>query len=113
LPLRPCLDCGRLAQGPRCPDHQRGRDRVKDQTKRQRKQQVRPYTNAEKTRRAQVVADWRNTHGDVCPGWERDPHASTDLTADHVVAVGAGGAEQGPLTVLCRSCNGRKGARHA
>jgi 5-methylcytosine-specific restriction endonuclease McrA len=33
----------------------------------------------------------------------------TDLTADHVVPVIDGGAN-GPLRVLCRSCNSRRGS---
>lgn len=41
---------------------------------------------------------------------QREAHASADLTADHLMPVGAGGDEAGPLTVLCRSCNGRKRA---
>lgn len=41
----------------------------------------------------------------------REPHPSSDLTADHPHAVGAGGDERQTLTVLCRSCNGAKAAR--
>jgi hypothetical protein len=37
-------------------------------------------------------------HGQVCPGWGRPAHESTDLVVDHDV---------GPL---CRSCNSRKAA---
>jgi hypothetical protein len=34
-------------------------------------------------------------------------HAA-DLTADHITPVAAGGAEDGPLSVLCRVSNGAK-----
>jgi len=90
--LRPCLQagCGTLTVGSRCPAHRRGN------------------TNAERVRRAAVVAAHRAMHGDVCPGWLRPAHASSDLTADHVVPVAAGGAEAGPLQVICRSCNSAK-----
>lgn len=104
MPLRPCLDCGRLSAGPRCPEHQRARDRVTTRLKRQR----RPYTPAEQRRRAAVVGAWRRLYGDWCPGWQREAHAASDLTADHFEAVANGGEEGGPLGVLCRSCNGRK-----
>lgn len=70
------------------------------------------YSWAERQRRAQVVREWRSTQGDICPGYQRPPHAvdyySNPLTADHVAAVGAGGPEDGPLQVLCRSCNATK-----
>ncbi|MBA2560048.1 MAG: HNH endonuclease [Propionibacteriales bacterium] len=65
----------------------------------------------ERKRRALVVRMWRADHGDVCPGWQRPEHPATDLTADHAVAVGAGGEQSGYLQVLCRSCNSAKGAR--
>ena len=97
---RPCLDCGALSPNSRCPAHQR--------TLQQAKRSRRPYTAAMLRRRAQVVAQWRAEHGDLCPGWRRPAHPSHDLTADHMIAVGAGGDEDGPLAVLCRSCNSSK-----
>jgi 5-methylcytosine-specific restriction protein A len=67
-------------------------------------------TRAEQARRAQAVADHRAQHGEWCPGYGRPAHAATDLTADHRIAVADGGPPDGPLDVLCRSCNSRKGA---
>ncbi len=104
-PLRPCLTCGTLSRQARCPGH----TRQVTAAKRAR----RPYPQAERTRRAAVVSAWRATIGDWCPGWQVAPHHATDLTADHPIAVAAGGREDAPLTVLCRSCNSRKGARGA
>lgn len=45
------------------------------------------------------IARYRASHGDTCPGWQRDPHPidHTDWTCDH---------DLGPL---CRACNGAKG----
>lgn len=108
MPTRPCLDCGKLSTtGTRCPTCSRARQRGTQQAKRTR----RPAAGrAETQRRADTVAAHRATHGDWCPGWRRPPHPSTDLTADHVTEVALGGAEAGPLTVLCRTCNSRKGA---
>lgn len=104
---KPCLDCGKPSEGTRCPDCQRPVDRSKLRSKRTR----RPQVHGETERRAAVVAAHRRTHGAWCPGWGRPPHESDDLTADHPHAVGAGGDERQELTVLCRSCNGAKGAR--
>src|SRR6185369_6298715 len=105
MPLRPCLDCGALSQTRRCPAHTRVRDRATLAGKRER----RPYTAAERQRRAQAVAEHRATFGDWCPGWHRAPHPEGDLTADHLDAVARGGAEDQPLIVMCRSCNSSKG----
>ena len=62
----------------------------------------------ERQRRAAVVKAWRAEHGDLCPGYRRPPHQASDLCADHILPVGMGGAEDGPLGVLCRSCNSSK-----
>lgn len=73
----------------------------------------RTLTSSEARRRKAVVESWRSRYGNVCPGFGRSPHVATDLTADHVVPIAAGGAPSGRLSVLCRSCNSRKGARLA
>lgn len=100
---KPCLDCGALSDQSRCPDHRRARERARP---------PRPTTltrdSAERKRRAAVVAAWRAEHGDWCPGYQRPGHPATDLTADHVIAAARGGTE---LAVLCRPCNGSKGAQ--
>jgi 5-methylcytosine-specific restriction enzyme A len=114
VPLRLCLGlrgdppCGTLtdAPGSRCPDHQRRLDTLVTRDKRRR----RPYSRAELDRRAAAVAEWIAQRGYWCPGWGVPEHQAADLTADHVIAVAAGGPEDGPLTVLCRACNGRKGS---
>ncbi len=92
---RPCHRCGQpIPRGQKC------------------RSCTRPaYGNAERTRRRRAVEAHRVVYGDVCPGFGVDPHPSSDLTADHVTAVAAGGAEGGTLRVLCRSCNSRRGAR--
>lgn len=105
MPLRPCLDCGALSRGSRCPTHTRSREQPHH---RRAKRARRPYTYAEQQRRAEAVRAWIEANGYVCPGWHRPPHPSRDLTADHVQAVAAGGDERGELGVLCRSCNGSK-----
>jgi 5-methylcytosine-specific restriction protein A len=69
----------------------------------------RPYASAAWQRHSRTtLAAWRQEHGDLCPGFRRPPHATADLTVDHTIPLGAGGALLGPTTVLCRSCNSRK-----
>lgn len=113
MPSRVCLNCGRVfnpgapgASKSRCLDCTRTRNRDTTRAKRA----VRPYTAAERERRAATVRAHRAQHGDWCPGWQVPPHASADLTADHVVSFAVSRIEHSPLSVLCRSCNSRKRA---
>lgn len=62
----------------------------------------------ERKRRQSAVTAWVARNGWICPGWQRPAHPSHDLTADHLVPVARGGAD-GPLRVLCRSCNSSRG----
>ena len=103
MTLKPCLDCGTLSTGTRCPEHQRarGRNRTQRPTNLTR-------TTDERKRRAAAVAAHIRTHGHWCPGYRVPAHASSDLTADHVVSVAQGGDPNGELQVMCRRCNGRK-----
>ena len=105
--MRACLDCKRTVRGKsRCRDCQAQLDK--------RKAMRRPDLHAdqaERRRRAAVVADHRAIVGDWCPGWAGRPaHPSADLTADHVKEVAAGGRVTGRLVVRCRSCNSAKAA---
>lgn len=61
----------------------------------------------ERKRRAIAVSRWVRDNGWTCPGYERDPHPSKDLTAAHSRAVARGGTSS-TLGVLCRSCNSRQ-----
>ena len=103
--VRLCVICGRrhTDAGNYCPEHRPVR-----RTNRQRRPD---YNAAERRRRKACVDAHRAVFGDWCPGWQREPHPSADLTADHVVPVAAGGPENGPLRTLCRSCNSRRQAR--
>lgn len=102
--LRYCVTCSRpfAGTGLRCAEHTRPAPVKKRRA---------GYTSSERSRRAAAVDAWRRAVGDWCPGYQRAGHPATDLTADHIHAVAAGGEESGALTVLCRSCNSRKGAR--
>lgn len=75
------------------------------------KRRQRPgYGRNERRRRSDHVRAHVEQYGWVCPGWRRDAHASTDLTADHVIPQAAGGRVGGSLRVLCRSCNSSRQA---
>lgn len=93
--LRPCVTCGVPTRNTRCPQHSIGRD-YKDER-----------------RRMQLLADYRNTHGDVCPGtpWcdtPNTPHPTTDLTVDHIKRRIDGGTLNDGWRIMCRTANSRR-----
>ena len=96
-PRRRCLDAG----SPGCATYTTSGSRC-DTCRRRRKS----ARNADRTVAAQAVAAWRAVHGDWCPGWRRPGHPAADLTAEHGPnPVGSRRVQ----TILCRSCNSRKG----
>lgn len=92
---RRCLvpGCAVVTSGSRCAFHQAERDVV--------------YRGDWPRVSRAAIAAWRAEHGDWCPGWGVPPHASSDLTADHVDPRRLGRG----VRVLCRSCNSRRGDR--
>lgn len=90
---RPCLDCGAITHGgPRCPTCTRTHRRSQGSAT------ARGYNAAWARHAQQAITDYRARHGDICPGFRREPHAATDWACDH---------DLGPM---CRSCNARKAA---
>lgn len=96
--LKPCLSCGALSDRARCPKH-----RPKDTKASPRK---RGYTTQwdRLSKRARTKQPFCNSCG-----------SAEDLTADHSPEAWAAQAKGLPITedlitVLCRSCNARKGA---
>lgn len=76
----------------------------------------RARTTAVRTHRANAVRAHLDEHDDGmghCPGYGRPPHVvfPSEMTADDPVPISRGGDPMQPLQPLCRSCNGRKGAR--
>lgn len=106
LRLKACAEpgCPELQTETRCTEHRRANDRHKRQFG------AKPTEPRDRARRKATVDQHRQQHGDWCPGWGREPHPSTDLTADHIEEVTLGGAPDGALQVLCRGCNSRKHA---
>jgi 5-methylcytosine-specific restriction protein A len=101
-----CTVCGVVTSraGSRCTEHARQSDRSRHNAL---------YgTRAWQRLSARVLRAWRGEHGNWCPGYERPAHRASDLTADHVVPLAAGGApfDIANTSVLCRSCNSSKGA---
>ncbi|MFC0438771.1 HNH endonuclease [Kutzneria buriramensis] len=113
MPLRPCLDCSALHRNrSRCDSCQARWDRAHDAGRGSATE--RGYDAAYQRLAGQIVAEHRGRSGDWCPGWQRPAHQATDLTADHIVPLAAGGSnEQHNLAVLCRSCNSAKRERQA
>lgn len=109
--LKPCAQpgCPALQHEPRCTAHRRANERYKRQFG------SKPTEPRDRARRKATVDAHRAHHGNWCPGWGREPHTSSDLTADHIHEVTLGGDPHGPLQVLCRGCNARKHAtrKHA
>jgi 5-methylcytosine-specific restriction endonuclease McrA len=99
---RRCLDCNRRASGSRCPEHQRAKERTKQQ---------RRGGSAGWRERRRLVEQHVERYGWVCPGWGgQGPHRAYDLTFDHLLPLALGGSRDGPGRALCRSCNSRRGA---
>ena len=84
--MKLCTVCGVVTSRPgsRCTEHAR-------QSNRSRHNPL-YSTRAWQRLSARVLRTWRGQHGDWCPGYERDAHPASDLTADHVVPLAAGGA---------------------
>ena len=121
-----CLECPQLAEpnSRRCTNHYkpprkppwnnnayRSNRRKTSGSKYQQNQSWQERQYKKKT-----VENYIKQYGNLCPGYERVPHNATDnnpLTADHIVPKHAGGNPFGPLRVLCRSCNSRRGQKTA
>ena len=76
-------------------------------------------TSAERKRRAAAVSAFLDEHGfllasgDLAARCPECRHVRAKWVADHVLSIADGGREDGELTVHCRSCSGKQGARIA
>jgi hypothetical protein len=96
MPPKPCTDCGKPTLNTRC-------GRCQGQRERARNAQRPHYQGDWPALSRRIRAEWVDTHGWLCPGWQRDAHPSTDLVVDHVQA-----RSRTELAILCRVCNSRK-----
>lgn len=99
---RRCVACGQVTtQGGRCRSCQAELDAPR-----------RAVYDDPRWRRlsARAIREHVAEHGPWCPGYGREPHMSSDLTADHRIPIEAGGApfERRNVQVMCRGCNARK-----
>ena len=109
MALRRCLQCFRwaLPGKSRCAGHQQQQQQAKDAKRPIRRTHAAIKSNAE------LVAAWREVHGDWCPGVPRlaiAAHPAAKLTAQHDQPVALGGDELAPSSVLCLPCNSADGA---
>lgn len=97
---KPCLDCGKLSPGTRCPDCRRARDRQRNAT--------RPHYQGDYQRRRAALKATA-THCWIC----REPltgepwPSPRSTTADHVVP----GDPSSELRAAHLACNSSRGAR--
>jgi len=69
MPLRPCIDCGRLSDATRCPKHRAAKQRARDQ--RRGSSSARGYNGQHQRERAAwvPVVDAGMAHCARCGGW--------------------------------------------
>jgi 5-methylcytosine-specific restriction protein A len=108
-PLRTCLDCGELCDGPRCPKHRRARERLRGSAS------ARGYDARYRRLRKEAIELHLQRYGAVCPGYGVLPHTATraELSVDHIVPLADGGLnDPSNFQVICITCNKRKGRAH-
>jgi 5-methylcytosine-specific restriction endonuclease McrA len=105
MPRRPCLDCGVLSQGSRCPTHTAARAQVRDTAR--GSSAARGYGPAHRARRALLLP---LAYGTLCPrcGVVMLPGQGLDL--DHVIPIAHGGRDDAKVMVHAL-CNRRAGGR--
>jgi 5-methylcytosine-specific restriction endonuclease McrA len=101
-----CTVCGRVtSRGPRCLAHPHRK------TTRPNPTHADPRWHALSRR---LIAAHVGQYGWTCPGDgpHHAPHATSDLTCDHIVALSDGGSpfDRSNLRILCRSWNSSLGA---
>lgn len=98
--MKPCLECGELSPGPRCPEHTPTREDTRPNSGR-RGYDYQWQKLSERARKAQPFCSRCNT--------------TEDLTTDHTPEAWKRKAAGKPIRlqdieVLCRSCNSSAGA---
>lgn len=105
--MKPCLDCGTLTNGTRCPPHQRDRDRIRDRARNQiktRRRANRPGNNAAARLRYAL-----NKHSTAICQHCHETHTPQHLEIDHILPLGDGGTDtEDNLQILCKPCHRTK-----
>lgn len=104
MPLKPCLDCRRLSQGSRCPEHAAAHEAARYRR--------RPSTTARGLGwdHQRQVRDLKRALGplDACPRCGQPITPDNPITGEHGVPRAHGGTEVTEL--VCRRCNSKAGA---
>ncbi len=105
MTARPCLDCGRLSNGNRCPEHDR-----QHRQREQKRRAARPKTMLWKHpvwQRVRKQVLMRDNHTCVhCGRHKLELHANERLVADHLHYEDPFNADT--CQTLCSTCSGRK-----
>lgn len=104
--MRPCLDCGALSCGSRCPTHQREHGAAREARRGTPAQ--RGLNSIYRRERDRLVAEATAAGVTHCPRCGRQITEKNMLTAEHGTARAHGGTEITGL--ICRSCNSSAGA---
>ena len=101
-----CIDCGAIIdEGTRC-----GGCSSKYEKEVRGTPAERGYDAGWVALRVEVVREWVQAHGWVCPGYKRPAHPVAELEGDHIIPLAEGGTStKDNCGVLCPSCNARKG----
>ena len=74
MTLRPCLTCGRVSNGSRCPEHEREMRRRRDATRDRTAHRAVYGTTRWQKLSASLRRRWVAAYGPTCPGWQRPEH---------------------------------------
>jgi len=105
MPRRPCLDCGALSAGSRCPGCTSARARVRDEVR--GSSAARGYDAAHRRRRAELLPQ---AYGQPCARCGAVMLPGQGLDLDHVVPIAHGGRDEAKVMVHAH-CNRSAGGR--
>lgn len=105
MPPRPCLDCGVLSKGSRCPTHTASRAQARELVR--GSSAARGYGPEHRARRAALLP---HAYGQPCPRCGAPMLHGEALDLDHVVPIAHGGRD-GESVIAHAYCNRASGAR--
>lgn len=93
MPLRACLDCGKLSAASRCPDHER-----------------KPWPHTKSAAARGYDHAWRKARARQLQRSPRCQCGAPAVTVDHIIPLARGGARLAAenLASMCESCHDAK-----